>query len=272
MNEPTEQINFLCSDKTKFNDFVYTPIEEALLELKKRNDNKALDLYINKITKGKLPEGIIDSHVMVMFRHIATLNYEIRRFLISADVLDHLKPLILEYTKDLFNNRNEWKFSLAKIPLSKGVNKKKEQILEFRTIIDVNSSNNKPISEIKTKWGELLTDFHHSIFKRDFPHLSNHIIDASDWLHIFGKNPKEYYKPFLSIFLKYGILFENFMLNQEESSFTKEVILPALLEIQEETGLKPLIVALEPTDIEGDKFWLSHPHEESKNIDEKMGR
>jgi hypothetical protein len=46
--------------------------------------------------------------------------------------------------------------------------------------------------------------------------------------------------------------------------------LPAFIHVYEETGLKPLIVALEPTDTEDDEYWISYPHEEKSFIAEKL--
>ena len=270
MNEIEKQIESLCCNHEELNKFIYTPIEEAMKELDRRQNNQALEEYTNKILKGNIPEIMKNRKSMILFRHIATLNYEIRRFFICADALEELHPVIFEYTADKFNNRNEWKFSLGKILINNGLNKKNEHIFECKTIIDVNSSNNKPINLIPTKWGQSLVDFHHEIFKKGFPDLKDNIFDLSEWLHKFGPTAKDYYKSFFTLFLKNGILFENFLLNDEELPFTKTVILPTILEIIKETGVKPLIVALEPTDIEVDKFWLSHPHHEKEFIEGKM--
>ena len=72
------------------------------------------------------------------------------------------------------------------------------------------------------------------------------------------------------MFLQDGVLFENFLMDGKEQKFTEEVILPAILEIEAECGYKPLIVALEPTGIEGDHFWLSHPFQNKLFVDQKL--
>lgn len=270
MNDTEKQIEFLCSNHEEFNKFVYTSVGEAIKELDLRQKNQALVDYTKKILNGDIPEIIKNRKSMVLFRHIATPNYEIRRFFMCADGLEELHPVIFEYTADKFNNRNEWKFSLGKILINKGLNKKKEHIFECKTIIDINSANNKAINLINTKWNQSLVDFHHEVFKKNFPNLNDNVFDLSDWLHKFGPTAKDYYKQFFTLYLKNGILFENFLLNKEEMPFTKTIILPIILEIIKETGVKPLIVALEPTDIEVDKFWLSHPHYEKEFIEEKM--
>jgi hypothetical protein len=225
---------------------------------------------VDEVLIDNVPEIMRGRKSMVLFRHIATPNYEIRRFLIAADALEVLHPIIFEYTADKFNNRNDWKYSLGRISLHRGTNKKGEQMFECKNVIDFNLSNNKPIRSINTHWNQSLVDFHHEIFTKGYPHLKNNIFDLSDWLHKFGCSAKDYYKSFLTLFLKDGILFENFLLEGKELAFTKEIILPALIEIEKETGFKPLIVALEPTEIEGDQFWLAHPYHEKAFIERKI--
>ena len=185
-------------------------------------------------------------------------------FLGLGDVLlDYgIQPLILEYLSDKFTNRNEWKYYLGRISAYKGKNKKDESIFETKMVIDFLKSDMKPLSEVKTHWDESLVDMHHRLFLRYFPMMKGGIFDMSLWLKEHGNNAKEYYKSFLKLFIKDGILFENFLINGKELAFTKNIILPALIDIEKETGMRPLIVALEPTDIEGDQFWLSHPHQE----------
>lgn len=259
--EREKKIESLVSDRDAFNTFVYLPWEAAITELEKRSSDSTLDTYLEKLLPAGAPQIMQGKKNMVLFRHIATPNYEIRRFAIAADTLNNLQPLILEYTKDSFNNRNDWKFSLAKLRFQKGTSKAGVPIVENKTIIDINAANNQPISSIKTKWGESLVDFHHGLFEEAFPHLDTEkcVFDLSSWLHEHGTSAREYYKAFLALFLKHGILFENFLLDSKEFDFTKNIILPAILELEEETGYRPLIVALEPTHIEGDDFWLSHP-------------
>lgn len=262
-------IEELSSDRERFNSFVYTPLKEAFGEIDQRRANQKLDEYLQGLSL-ILPE-ILQRKNAILFRHIATPNYEIRRFIHIISAFDgQIEPLILEYTDDLFNNRNECKFYLGKFSFYKGKNKNNDSLFEHINTIDINTSNNQPLSTIKTLWGQSLVDFHHELFFKQFPDLNNHIFNLSEWLHKNGHSAKNYYKLFLTLFLKHGILFENFLLDGSELPFTKEVILPAILEITEETGHKPLIIALEPTMVEGSKFWQSHMYEMKQLIEQKM--
>jgi len=258
--EDSKFIEELISDQKKFNDFIYTPIDEALKEIKLRQQNKEIDEYI-KSALVEIPTVFEGQFKAVMFRNITTPNYETRWFVDVIELLKgELSPLFLEYVHDQFNNRNELKFALGKIIFYKGKNKKKETIFENENIIDINNSNCKSISSIKTAWGQSIVDFHHELFLNEFPNFKNNIIDFSNWVKENGDTAKEYYKSFFLFFLKHGILFENFRLKNSELSFTKEVILPAFIKIFRDTGIKPLIVALEPTEIEEGKFWQAYPY------------
>ncbi|HYC83373.1 MAG TPA: hypothetical protein VEB60_02415 [Candidatus Paceibacterota bacterium] len=250
-------------EREHFNEAVYSTLQEAKNALLERRDNQDIK------EPDFLPEVLRSEPYAVIFRHIATPNYELRRFISSAE-LAGLKPLILEYTEDRFTSLNEWKRSLGKICLHQEPDGLSHPRSENKSVIDFNDNNGKPISQAKTLWGQSLTEFHHELFLKSFPGLANNIFDLSDWVKQNGSDPKTYYKRFLSLFIKNGILFENFLLNQEEINFTKNVILSALEEIKEETGLKPLIVPLEPIDIECEKFWLCHPLTEKEYITERI--
>ncbi len=264
-------IDALLADRVAFDDFIYTPLQEAVEQIEKRDKDSDLQEYVeNSLSNTGIPEVMRNKKSIVLFRHIATSNYEINRFAMCADILEAFQPLILEYTEDKFNDRNEGKYFLGKLRFHKGVNKMGEPIYEHSNIINFNESNNKPISSILTHWGQPLVEFHHELFAKNFPQLKNSPHDLSGWLHAVGPSAREYYKAFFTLFVRDGILFENFLMDGKEHSFTREIILPAFIEIWSQIGVKPLIVTLEPTHMEGDQFWFSHPHFMKEHVNNKL--
>jgi hypothetical protein len=259
-------------DREAFNAFVYFPLEDAVKELLERERDKQLEEYVEKSLPEGVPEAMKGEKSLVLCRHLATSNYEINRFAMVADSFPQFKSLILEYSDDTFNDVNEDKYYLGRLRFHKGVNKRGEPIVEHLNIIDFKSSNKKPISNLETVWGERLVDFHHHLFNTSFPQLQNNVFDFSAWLRRIAPTAKQYYKSFFTLFLKDGILFENFMPEGKEFTFTRDIILPAILEIEQETGYKPLLVALEPTDIEGDNFWRSHSPKTEEIVKERLAR
>lgn len=272
MEDQQTIIDQLASDREAFNAYIYTTWEDALAELDRRQADPELKEKARALMPQGIPPTLDGKKNLVLFRHIATPNYEVSRFLVGADALaDQADPIILEYTKDKFTNRNDWKFSLGKLAFHKGHSKTNEILIENKVIIDVNESNFKPIHSIETHWGQNLVEFHHDLFESTYPMFKDAKFDLSDWLHAVGPTAKDYYTAFLALFVRDGILFENFMVDGKEESFTKDVILPAIFAIEKATGVRPLIVPLEPTHIEGDRFWLSYPSRLKEFLEGKLG-
>lgn len=256
-------IDTLVSDREAFNSFVYTPYSKAKKEIHERKNNKLIpDLNI-------VPEILKKEPKAIMFRQLVTPNHEICRFMSIAE-LGEFEPLFFEYYEDKFTSNNEFKHSLGRMFFYKGSGKDDRAILESINVINFNKSNGKKISSIKTFWRQSLVDFHHELFHKQFKKSKYTLFDASEWFTKNGQNATGYYKQFLSLFIKNGILFENFMLDYKEKDFTREIFLPAFISVMKETGFKPLIVALEPTEVEEDRFWMSHPYEHKKQIHYKM--
>ncbi len=268
--DTSETVRHLINNKKDLDSSVYTPWRRAIEEIDKRRADSTLKSYVNKSLARGIPDIMRDKKSIILFRHVATPNYEINRFMACADTFSDFQALILEYTEDQFNDRNQGKYFLGKLRFQKGLNKNNQPISENVNIINFNESNNKPISTVPTKWGQSLVDFHHEMFNERFKDFSKCVCDLSSWLHSYGMTGKNYYKPFLTLFLRDAILFENFFVNDKELNFTESVILPAFCEIEKECGFKPLIVTLAPTEIEADDFWYSYPYYLKKFIDKKI--
>ncbi len=257
------KVEELMSHRESFNAFVYTPMEEAIQLLKERWHDKQIKIPI------PIPEIFEAGFKAVLARQIVTPNYEVIRFLSIADGFE-MEPVIFEYKDDKFVTENEWKYHLGKLHFYFGFGRNGGVKLKHAKIINFNECNGKKLSDIKTVWGQALIDFHHEMFLSRFPKLEGSLYDASHWYKMNGGCAKEYYKMFFYLFIKHGILFENFLLDAEEEEFSRHIFLPALIETRERTGVKPLIVALEPTDIEGDVFWMCHPPERELELSSKL--
>jgi hypothetical protein len=134
----------------------------------------------------------------------------------------------------------------------------------------MNEANGKQFSEIATTWDQPLVEFHHELLAHAYPNMQHTIVNMSEWIEKHGKLPSKYYEHFFELFISNGILFENFLIDSKELKFTEEIILPAFIKVYEKTGLKPIIVALEPTEIEGDCFWMSYPVEDKQIVKDKI--
>ena len=118
-------IDALVADRKAFNAFVYTPLDEAILELKQRRADTALTEKVHGLLGGDIPEPFQIGPRAVLFRQLATPNYETRHFM---DVLGSFptspKPLFWEYYEDKFTPNNYLKLSLGKLKFLLGIGKK----------------------------------------------------------------------------------------------------------------------------------------------------
>lgn len=259
-------IETLVANREAFNAFVYTALPQALNELKLRASDIALSQKLNQLLEGDIPPPLLEGKPKaVMFRQIATPNYEIRRFLQLMDGIHELDPLFGEYSDDTFVTINEQKRYWGRIKYCAGFNR----FSGHTKLLDFKHAEGKRISDLKTLHGKSLVDFHHGLFEKTFfPVHKDTFYNISNWLARHGKTAKNYYKPVLVWFLQHAILFENFVLNDpKERQFVTDVFLPAFIQVYQETGYKPLIVDLLPTDIEDREFWFCHPEDSRTYIE-----
>jgi hypothetical protein len=259
-NDTKKFIDELVSDRQKFNEFVYTPLDIAVEELNKRMDDIHLDHVLREYFVHDIPAEIKEVRGAFLSRSLATPNYETSRFLHIIEGYDDLTPIFWEYYNDKFTPCvNELKHSLGKLSFDGGRDKNGNIMFQNIRIIDFNTNDKKSISAVSTLWDQNMVDFHHELFG-DQQSVNKVFYDASNWYKMYGQTVSEYYKYKIALFVKNGILFENLMIEHlHELDFIKNVFLPSIIEIHRITGQKPLIVALSPTEIEGDKFWLSYP-------------
>ncbi len=247
------------SDRKIFNQVVYTPLSEALRLLDERRKDPELMAKVEKLLKGDIPEILKQQKCAVLARHIATPNHESRRFIQIAKEYN-LYPVFFEYLDDKFTANNPYKHSLGQLQVQKKEpNKHKHTLIEKITIVDFNTHTGKKLRDVQTLWNEPLVSFHRKLFdSQNYKTGDFYFHDGSEWYKNNGGKSKEYYTNFLLLFITNGILFENFLTSQdEEGAFTKEIVLPAIENILNLVGVKPLIIPVGPLEIEADNLWFN---------------
>ncbi len=257
---PKEYIG-LTADAIDAREYVYTPIEQVMTELRKRRKNTALEERIKSnhyfkpfppLEKSKRPRALL-------FRQLATPTHEVIRFLRLAKKLN-LKPLIFEYHDDKFvSSGNVYKRLLGKMPIYQFTGSDGRDAVKYQTVIDFNKWTGKKIKNIVCKNGESLIEFHHRLLAR-IARINPKTIcaDATEWLHSYG-SAKEYYKSFFTLFLRDAILFETWEPRKEEETFFQSIVLPAFHSVRMVYGFRPLIIRLAPEKEETRLFWDSYP-------------
>lgn len=260
----------ILSDRKLFDKVLYMPLEEAWAELERRRQDPELMKEVVRLLDEDIPFPLLTEPKAVLFRHVLTPNYETRRFISLVNGFGKIKPLFWEYYADKYTPNNELKRTIGRLFFFHGKGKKGGMRIDSKNIIDFNTANGQQISALKTVWGQNFVEFHHQFFNDCFREMPNTTFDASRWFSENGKSSEGYYEAFMLLFICHGILFENMMLDDSEIEFAKNVFLPSFLSVYEKLGVKPLIVALEPTDIEGDHFWMCYPGVDKQYVENKI--
>lgn len=236
---------------------IYTPLEEAKKEIWRRWNDKELRKKVDDFLKNSIPDFLKDSPRAILARFIFSPNFESFRFLKLSEEIK-LDPICLEYLESDFVAENIDKYYLCKMYFHNGIGKNGGDKLGAIKIIDFDHSEDKKICELKTNWDESMVDFHHRL--AGCSNLKNiDSFDFSKYLENNGKTASKYYLYFFSMLICYGVLFENYLLDDRQIQFTKNVILPNFEKILKTFGLKPLIVHLGPEGDEENLYWRYYP-------------
>jgi hypothetical protein len=254
-DEIKEQVEYLMKNRDAFDSYVYTSVDEIL------NTNKSVQIECKKKVDYILNPNIKSKLNGILFRQINTPNYETRRFHQICEGYG-IKPFFVQYKEDKFTSNNSLKRSYGKIPCVVGTDKNGQYIINYVNVIDFNQSNGKKISDIKTLQGENLVELHNKLLLDQIPSIhESSLVEASRWFKNNGDCAGKYYLNLLLNFQTDTFLFDNFSLNGEEEVFTRNVFLPTLIHIRNTYGIKPIIIALEPTEIENNLFWIAQTPE-----------
>jgi len=240
-------------------DDIYTSPEEAKKEVRKRWKDKELEKKVDEFLKHNIPLDFIKEPKAAITSHIVSPNGFLFCFYQKSKEFN-LKPIVFEYLDDIFITTNFDKATLAKMIFSSGRNKSGNLVISNKHVIDLSGKNEKKkFNELKTIWGENFIDFHHRITSEIFGKNIEYF-DGSNWFRGFGPKARDWYKYYLALFMRNGILFENYMMNNErEKEFMENIFFPAFNFLYKKFKIKPLIVPLTPRKDEEDIYWWSYP-------------
>ena len=233
---------------------IYTPLSEALVLLKERFYDKDLREKVLAYYKSIMPPDIlINSPKAVFSRPIATPNFEFTYFM---DLINKtgLEPLVLEYP-DKFVANNNSKYHLCKLcVLDKS--KIKHRHIDTHSIVDFNNWEGEQLSSINTKKNNSLIKQHHDFLYKIYPEMKGKVYDFSDWFQQTRGEDDSYYVSFLSLFVCFGILFDNYLINDpSEKDFVLNKVIPSYDKVVELFGVKPIICPLLPISNEFNEKW-----------------
>lgn len=240
-------------------DAIYTPLSEAKEEIWRRWNDKELRKKVEDFLGGDIPEVLRESPRACLARSIASPNFEAVHFIKLSKEID-VEALFLEYFNDSFVTKNFDKYYLGKMYFHGGVGKNGGSKLDALKVLNYKSNNDgKKMYELETVWGNNLADFHHQLLDIADKNYSLNRFDVSDFFKSVGSHAEKYYPYFLTLFICHGVLFENYLLNNEQVRFVRNVFLPNYKKVQKILGLKPLIVRLFSNEEEENIYWKYYP-------------
>lgn len=241
------------TEARKVIDSFYTPLDEALELLRERRADTKLRALVADCHRVHPPDFLPDAPCAFWPRHITTPNHEFELF-VSTVSATGLQPLCAEFADDIFVARNRDKYHLCRPIFEVRPN-------HFRPPRKTNLAEmeGRRLCDIKLYGKISLPAFHHALLRHAFPDYERHLLDCSPWVMAARRNG-DFYPQYLTLFICYGILFENFLPDdREERRFAREKVMPCFNKIIEMFGVKPLIVSLLPRETENDEHWRAHP-------------
>jgi hypothetical protein len=250
---------------------IYTPLSVAKKEIWKRWNDPVLRKKVEDFLGGEVPRVLKRSPRAVLARHVASPNNEFMRYLDLSKIIG-LEPKCLEYFEDKFRAENQDKYYLGKLFFCNGVGKKWGERTSIVKAINFDASEGKQLTRVKTLWGEDFIKFHHRLLSQILDNYKSIIVDESVWIKNNGKIPSAFYENFLSLFICFGVLFEDYLENKNEKEFTTKIVIPAFSKMYKKFGVKPLIVKIYPSENENDLFWRHYPAKIEKTARKMVGR
>jgi hypothetical protein len=249
---------------------MYTPLETAVEELHNRRLRFAGCTPGRDWLRDDLPKH--PNGYALLARFIATPNLEALRFLgLAKD--SGLLSVIAGSNHDKFVTQNPLKRALARMGFHNGFNRHGQPLVEFVNVMN-GSQQGRPMQELRTLWGQSLIAFHHELLAHAI-NGGGHpaVFDISAQYTRAGGTAAAYYRRFLlPLCIADGIVFEDYLLDGNELSFTRDVVLPAFDAVTAKFGLKPLIVRLSAPKEENSSHWFWYPGEMKTFVQERLQR
>ena len=236
---------------------IFTPLPEAVLEIKKRREDAELIKRVDEYLNGDIPKHFNrEEPILYLSRHIATPNYESLRFVELGK--PHNLPLVIgQDSRGKFVSNNDIKRPLGKMPVTKGFSSRQDEIIENFTIVDFADAQGKPFGDIKTKRGADLVQFHNELFSKIYP-TEVEVAEEADWVDRNHRGDLlEQYKKMLALMCTYGIMFESYTDNDKD--FVRTILKPAMAAVELCIGCKPLIVEHIDPKLELTRDWNGYP-------------
>lgn len=237
-----------------------TPLAKAVEDIHRRRADKKLVAAVEDFLEHDIPGYFQGSEpVIYLARHVATPSFETVRFMELARPYD-LPIVISQDPKDKFVSHNSMKRALGKMPVVKGLDHDRHEIIEYFTIVDFATDQGKHLEDIVTSFGEPLVQFHNKLLRKLYSVDEVILADDSAWIDRKGRGRLfEHYKQFLSLYIVHGVMLESYI--DEDDPFVQNILKPTFALTEERFGVRPLIANLVDDELLPTRNWYSYPPE-----------
>lgn len=238
--------------------YLYTP----LASLAALHDEQATRRLIQEVLSfsraGPRALQLLRSRPLLLFRALATPNFETLRFLDLARRAGR-PPLILELRNDWFTPTvNVSKRRLGKLRIYRTADSSGTSATRSVSIVSFNERGRQRIRELRCGDGTPFIDLHHDMLSTVAgDELSGRVIDIASLCDAVG--PRSQYERVFALCTCFGALAETFSRLGPEGAFTDEVVLPAFEATIARFGARPAVTELLPYGSATDPHWESYP-------------
>ena len=190
----------------------------------------------------------------ILFRQIATPNYELRRFL-RLCARSGYAPVILQYHADRMSCHNTFKRSLVAPMFLEGISGNGRPIFRRRVLENIEKVDRLRIFEVSIS-GRTLPAFHNELLRLALPDEPVELIEGSHWFGKYSAGAREYYVDLFAALTGNLILVEEFI---TDASFFDRVVRPAFDAACTMIGQRPLVRRLCDNRRRESPLWLAYP-------------
>lgn len=193
----------------------------------------------------------------ILFRQIATPNYELRSFLRQCRRLG-FDPVILEWHEDRMSCHNSFKRALVAPVFVEGVNRRGQPLWRRRPMTQLETVEKLRLNEVCVgDWD--LPSLHRTLLRRALPDEQFTVVEGSDWFARYPGGAREWYRDLFLALTAGVVLFEVFVTDPKEADFFSQVVRPAYRMASEALGGSPSIISLCSNRRAESIFWNAYP-------------
>lgn len=193
----------------------------------------------------------------ILFRQVATPNYELRSFLKTCRRMN-FEPVILTYHHDRMSCHNVFERALVAPAFVEKINRLGEPVWRRRSIENIEAVDKIPLCDIEVA-GKTLPNLHALLLSAVLPGAAFRIVEGSSWFGNYPRGARDYY---VDLFLGLSgptVLFEDFVSDAEDAQFFKDIVQPAFRSALDILGHPPHVMRLNPGKRVVSPLWYAYP-------------